>query len=346
MGSGDPSEIVRVSKCKRTNIKFGMKIKKAKGLSKPDVMWDSHNSDLGFGGNVGKNLIVGRCDGIFRYDLKKDKWAHVACFEGGMSGYLHGCLFGDSLFVVSSNGSISPHVSLLKNNENRLQSFRAPVIDNGIRKCLQDSTLFIEPNDVCHQLFCHTPIPTTLCFCTATNIDENKVMIIGGHPHCQDMKIFIGELNSCKTDFKWKPITLNDENARVGPIMFKMGGNIYIAGGEAYCSTDSTSMARCTKLSSCLMFCLKESSWTPCNFILPHPLSHASVFVSPDETFAVITGGLKGDTDYLYKWEKIGHPTDDIIFFTKEKGFVLFDDMKLTKKCFSHVSIQLTRSTS
>ena len=345
MGTGHPSEIIRVSKCKRRNIKFGIKIKQAKGLPIIDEMWESHNNYLGFGGNVNQNLLVGSSHGIFRYELKNNKWTHVTPFEGGIHGYIHGCEFRDSLFVVSSNGSISPHVSLLKLSNNRFRS-SVPVIDNGIRKCLQDSTLFIEPNDLCHQVFCHTPIPTTLCFCTATSIDTNKLMIIGGHPRGGDMKVFIGEFNSSRKDFTWKAITLKDEKARVSPIMFKIGGNIYIAGGEAYCQPDSTSMARCTKLSTCLMFCTKERSWKPCIHTLPHPLSHASVFVSPDETFALITGGLKGDTDYLFNWEKIGQPSDGIILFTKEKGFVIFDEAKLTTKRFSHVSIHLNRTTS
>ena len=148
-----------------------------------------------------------------------------------------------------------------------------------------------------------------------------------------------------KKDFTWKTIFLNDEKARVSPIMFKMGGNIYIAGGEAYGQPDFTPMARCTTLNTCLMFSIKERSWTPCNYTLPHPLSHASVFVSPDETFALITGGLKGDTNDLYNWEKVGQASDGIIFFTKENGFVLFDEV-LTKKRFSHVSMQLNRFTS
>ena len=126
-----------------------------------------------------------------------------------------------------------------------------------------------------------------------------------------------------------------------------MGKTVFIAGGESYpLPTDAMSMTRCTKLSTCFTFNVGEKSWRKSDYILPYPLSHASVSVSPDETFVVITGGLKGDTDYRFKSQKIGKPSNEIILFTKEKGFFLFEDIKLADTCYSHTCIPLNYSNS
>ena len=126
-----------------------------------------------------------------------------------------------------------------------------------------------------------------------------------------------------------------------------MADNVYIAGGEVYICPNDTMASRCTKLRTCISFNLKEKSWEFCDHMLPYPLSHASVFVSPDETFAMITGGLRGESfqQFLqdpFKWERLGKPSNEIILFTKEKGFSIFEDTNLIKSRFSHTNIPIT----
>ena len=348
---GHSSEILRVAKHKRREAKFGIKSIEKEAFPKSKV--DSWN-DFIFGGNVAKNLMVLSSEGLFKFELRSNQWDLVTCYEDksfeekcfDVDGYVNGCVFQDSFLVISSKNSLSPHVSLLKINDNYVGK-SPPIIDKGIKKCLQGSTLFIKQNKSCHQIFCQTPIPTILCYCTATSLDDDKVFVIGGHPHAKDMKGFIGLFNSRKNDFNWKEISLKGQRSRVCPIMFKMGKTVFIAGGESYPPpTDPMTMTRCTKLSTCFTFNYGEKAWRKSDYILPYPLSHASVSVSPDETFAVVTGGLKGDTDYRFKSEKIGKPSNEIILFTKERGFILYDDKKLLDTCYSHTSILLTCSNS
>ena len=103
------------------------------------------------------------------------------------------------------------------------------------------------------------------------------------------------------------------------------------------------SMPVCTKVNSCERYSVKENVWHPLDpkYNLPYPLSHASVVVSENETFAVITGGLKGNTENKFKWTKVGVPSDEIIVFTKDSGFEAVHNFTLNKQRWNHVSILL-----
>ena len=343
----DSSEALRICKYKRKDLTFGMKTIAKKALESPKK---GLVSEFLFGGSIAGNLLLATSGGIFKYEVGLNEWNQVTSFESDLNGYVNGCVFRNSLLVVSSNDSLSPHVSFLKPYDQQLR-LKPPIVDKGIRKCLQGTSLFIEPNEFCHQIFCHTPIPTTLCFCSVTGMDDNRILVVGGHPHSNDMKAFIGELNSRQNDLIWTDVNNYIAKPRVSPMIFKMGDNIYIAGGEAYISPNDTLASRCTKLRTCISFNLKEKSWELCAYTLPYPLSHASVFVSPDETFAMITGGLRGESfqqvlQEPFRWERLGKPSKEIILFTKEKGFSIFEEANLIKSRFSHTMIPITFSNS
>ena len=122
------------------------------------------------------------------------------------------------------------------------------------------------------------------------------------------------------------------KNARVGHIAFKMGENLYVAGGNG---------ADLKLLSSCERYSIKEDKWFTSEHSLPYPLSGASVSVSADEKFSIIAGGasqrLKGeqDSDYSFSSE------DAVLFFTEKRGFYPISHCKLNYKREGHVSIRV-----
>ena len=87
-------------------------------------------------------------------------------------------------------------------------------------------------------------------------------------------------------------------------------------------------------LTSCEKYNFKENRWSSCEHSLPYPLADASVTVSLDETFAIITGGNN----------KTGMPTNGILLFEEESGFTLLGD-KMVRKRSNHVSIPILRTS-
>ena len=99
----------------------------------------------------------------------------------------------------------------------------------------------------------------------------------------------------------------------------------------------------------CEKYNLKTKKWSICKHSLGSPLINASVVVSPDESFAVITGGLKERSlssylDLKYNLKSIESndikmkPTNSIIIFEEETGFTKLDDRMLRRRS-DHVSI-------
>ena len=64
---------------------------------------------------------------------------------------------------------------------------------------------------------------------------------------------------------------------------------------------------------------------------MPYSLKYASVIVTADETFAMITGGLKGDDTV----------SDKIISFTSDEGFELLQTLSLRYQRSNHASIRI-----
>ena len=310
-------------------------------------MYSDHvrSHDVLFGGSIGRDCFVASTGkNLFSYNLTEDKWDHISITTGGLDGNVVGCGFRNMLFLVFTNGSISPHASLIKSNASNIGQ-KILAIPKGIQKCLEGGSVFIEKNDICHQIFCSTPIPFNLYNSSVSSVSENKVMVIGG-TISGEPKSFIGELNKTQRDFKWKEVKSSMKMVRVAPVMFLLDDDIYVAGGEGYMADPSLpthSMKVCTKLNYCERYSLKENVWHPMDdkYDLPYPLSHASVVVSENERFAVISGGLKGNTGNKFQWTKIGTPSDEIIVFTKDKGFNVFHNVTLNKKRWNHVSMML-----
>ena len=309
-------------------------------------IWEGHrysdfsmSNKMHYGGYIGeKTPIASTGKNLFKYTPENDEWDHIAATPGGIERGVIGCEFQDMLLIIFSNGFISPHVSLLKSNQGMDEE--VPNISDGIKHFLDEEHIFIENNSVCHQVFCPTPIPKTLNSCEVSSAGKNKVIIVG-ETQQNEAKAFIGELNRKQNDFQWKDISKN-KISRNGHLMFKMGDYVYVMGGETYVNDPANfGLPVCTKLKCCEVYDLKKQRWFHCKYCLPFALSHASVVVEENEEFAVITGGLRDNTNNKFTWKKIGDLSDIVIMFTENMGFKVLDGFKLNKKRWMHVSIRL-----
>ena len=177
-----------------------------------------------------------------------------------------------------------------------------------------------------NQFFCHTPVRVSGH--SMTNVGPDKVLLIGGY---QDygktsplQHIFLGQLTWDKWNVKWKKLDRMN-TYRYGHMAFKMKEHVYVVGGMGINKIEENRI-----LSSCERYNLNENTWSFCEYSLPYPLYDASVVVSTDETFAIISGG----SSKKYKC------TNKIIIFEEDKGFKLLKD-KMLRQRSNHVSIRI-----
>ena len=134
-------------------------------------------------------------------------------------------------------------------------------------------------------------------------------------------RVFEGKLTENQQDVIWQELD-SMIMARFRHVAFKMNNSVYVVGGLVVHYEDPT---------YCERYDLIEHKWYDSPHFLPYPLCYASVVVSEDETFAVITGGKKET-----------HPSNEIIIFTEEHGFRTSNKFLLRTKRFHHVSIKLS----
>ena len=136
--------------------------------------------------------------------------------------------------------------------------------------------------------------------------------------------VYQGHFEQDTNDVVWKPLEPL-KKAKTSYIIFKMKDNVYVAGGLD---------CRHQVLLCCDRLNLKENTWFSCKHSLPYPLDWASVVVSDDESFAVITGRRKAN----YVFRKRPCYSDSIIVFTEKEGFKVMPTGLLNKR-FAYVSI-------
>ena len=137
--------------------------------------------------------------------------------------------------------------------------------------------------------------------------------------------VFQGSCLDITQSITWKEIDSLVES-RSGHVSFKMGNNIYIAGGVGDQNQKHKLNFREIKrrnLSSCERYNLKERKWENCSYIVPSCMAGYSgvtsdslnVTVSDDEKFAIITGNVPCNT-----------MKNKIVIFTEEGGFIVHDE--------------------
>lgn len=190
-----------------------------------------------------------------------------------------------------------------------------------------------------NQWFCHKPTghifgrPLILRNHSLINIGYDKVLLSG------DMgQMFMGQLTWDKLNVRWKRLENTPSTTRNSFLTFKMKDYVYAVGGYTIESRMRLmnegpflmpSEVRASL--SCEKYNLRTKKWSACRHALPSLLNNASVVVAPDESFAVITGGMKAG-------RKKFKPTNMIMIFEEETGFTLLED-KMLRRRSDHVSI-------
>ena len=181
-----------------------------------------------------------------------------------------------------------------------------------------------------NQWFCHKPTghnykPIILRNHTLINIGYDKVLLSG------DMgQMFMGQLTWDKLNVRWKRLENMPSRTRSRYLTFKMKDYVYAVGGYIY-ETRRAPYEEVRASLSCEKYNLRTKKWSVCRHTLPSQLNNASVVVAPDESYAVITGGIK-------ERRKKFKPSNSIMVFEEETGFTLLEDQMLRRRS-DHVSI-------
>ena len=284
-------------------------------------------SDNYYGGMFdGKIYVVRTGDSlsVYQYNINADSWI---CVQGKERSKCRtdvvGCAVND-VYVLFGGATLATRVELLqlKNTNVKLSSlFSSPIREHSSHK----HTCF-------RQRLCSTqmPIDNLLKFWghTITRVADNKVMLVGGrmislgNKLAESCRVLLGEITENKRNVTWRKME-SIKKARYGHVAFKMKESLYLVGGV---DIDWNGLL------SCVRFDLNESRWLNCRHSLPYPLERASVVVSDDESFAVITGGKKRN----------GHvhcASARIIVFSEENGFQELTNSSLLFPRDRHLSL-------
>ena len=319
----------------------------------------------GFGGILDGVLIVGNHKSVFQYNVENDKWIDVdrnkQKFRMEDRDGATGCKIGNCFLVYGERAELlqfKPWLTKLydsfpngsrdddDDDASEQNPVEAPSINTESKNSVQEDTRpfwkKIADNIVTlasppassslikrktpirflrNQWFCNKP--TRVVGHSLTNISYDKVLLIGGY------NMFLGQLTWDKLNVRWKRLehaSSKSGYSRRNHIAFKMKDHVYVAGGLL-----TSTIEEGRKTTSCEKYNFRQNKWSSCEHSLPYPLTDASVVVNCDESFAVITGGMR-------ERSKKHKPTDGIIIFEEEKGFILIDD-KMLRKRSNHVSV-------
>ena len=307
-----PSEILYVFKRNQKVISLYSKL----GPAFPGVS----NYYGTFSGLCDGHILVGQNRLMYTYNYRKNQWLQLPWENDCMRNFASSCAISNSSMVIAGHAYDS---------NNKVQLFRlndSPIKRRKKRKLI---SCFLTSKHHSHDLASHwitcpTKLPITVQGHTIINISENQVILVGGIITGFGLsgRAFIGKLKAEDYDVKWVEIP-SVAYPRTKHMCFKLGPDVFIAGGYGDNGI----------LSSIEKFNLKEEKWETHTKSLPCPLTSASVVVDPDETYAVITGGLtSAHTDYRAL-------CDNHIIFTLED--VAFSKSSLRKRRSQHISMRI-----
>jgi len=307
-----PSEILYVFKRNQKVISLYSKL----GPAFPGVS----NYYGTFSGLCDGHILVGQNRLMYTYNYRKNQWLQLPWENDCMRNFASSCAISNSSMVIAGHAYDS---------NNKVQLFRlndSPIKRRKKRKLI---SCFLTSKHHSHDLASHwitcpTKLPITVQGHTIINISENQVILVGGIITGFGLsgRAFIGKLKAEEYDVKWVEIP-SVAYPRTKHMCFKLGPDVFIAGGYGDNGI----------LSSIEKFNLKEEKWETHTKSLPCPLTSASVVVDPDETYAVITGGLtSAHTDYRAL-------CDNHIIFTLED--VAFSKSSLRKRRSQHISMRI-----
>ena len=313
-----PSEILTVFKRNEKVISLH---------SKPGPAFPGASNYYGtFSGMCDGHIIVGQNRIMFSYNYKKNQWRQLPWENEYIRSFAAGCAINKSSMMVAGHAyDRDNNVQLFHLNDSPIK--KRKVKTGIIMSCFRPSSNQATPSVDSHWTTCQTQLPITVQGHTIINIAENVVMLVGGIITGLGLsgRVFIGEMQEEECDVWWKelpPLVY----PRTKHICFKLGNNVYVAGG--YGDEGILSNIEKYDLSE-----NQDSCWKLHFKTLPSPLTSASVVVSKDETYAVITGGLtSAHTNYRGL-------CDNHIIFTADD--VVFSKSSLCKRRSQHISMRI-----
>jgi hypothetical protein len=251
----------------------------------------------------------------------------------------------------------NPTLGLLQTNFNEMD-------------CTESTLPILERNVVNFNLqinFPHISRPSII------NIGNNQVLLLGGeYIHEEDgyldsrpsELVFLWELTDEGKSVRMKKLK-NMKKSRQNAIVFRIKNNVYVAGGvggdmgrthlhgtvgyRVHDDTSGNTLYDQRLLSCTERFDLRDNKWYPCKYSLPKPLHSASVAVSADGSFALITGGVSSyqketitqhNNNSSSFQKRLVTECDRIIAFDEVNGFQLLES-KLHYPRSNHVSIRI-----
>ena len=273
-------------------------------------------------------ILVGHEACMHEYKLNEDEWIHIkAKPRASYDGCSKGCMIND-LALICGGGlqnkvkvlqvrKMAPFVAALKSKMKSLEDKLISITERKNQNCSTRNTYLYD--------ICPTTMPLVVHYGhTIIATGTNCVMLLGGVLNSQvSNRVFQGELTENRKDVTWTELK-SMETPRYFHVSFKMQNAIYVVGGL----TENN-----RGISGCERYDIKQNVWLSFKHSLKFPLFRASVVVSADESFAIITGGKRGG-EYRTVENK------DIIIFTKQEGFQ--HQTKNSKNSrMDHISIRL-----
>ena len=317
-----------------------------------------HTFTFGVSGAVCKDkLIFGRGCHLFIYNVPSSQWFSIRNIskenDARMGLYSSmGKIRENILIVVGGEWSSGDKVELIRFEESGSQTTnytnpesytqRSLIHKNAISRPLPNSvpgsTGDSQYSLNSYWVKCPTKLPVKVAFSSLIQIEENKVMLIGGKVMgCVSTRVFQGTLSLNEKNVTWTELSsLNI--ARSNHLCFRLHDTIFVAGGYN---------TKGHKLKSCERYDIKQNKWYQDNSTeqnLPLRLSDASVVVAPDETFAAIMGGFpESDLDVsricnvcrkkcLFAICHVCSVASFVIIFNETDGFKLSKDFTLFKR--------------
>ena len=145
-------------------------------------------------------------------------------------------------------------------------------------------------------------------------VGDNSIFLVGGKDEMGNPNLVFWRGSIAGNNFRnlsWIPIELPSITSRFQPLCFKLGHNLYIAGG--YCIANDSSQDG-EALYCCDKYNLQEGKYYKNVYCLPYALSDENkVVTNTDETYALI---MVNKNRPSYSRRKTNYIT-----FTKEVGF-------------------------
>ena len=282
-----------------------------------------------FAANCRGKLIVGHQTRLYEYDSQKREWSKLPSTYKDRYG-ASSCCIGSKKFIICGGTRHGDSAEIFHFDDvDDPRSIRQPASLTYWTKFQKNEweKLAISDNNntTSEQIIphwgCPSELPVEVCYQTMIELDDGGIMMIGG---CQvngspSNRAFIGHLIDDETDVAWEEVEAMN-TPRLEHVAFRMGHNVYVAGGIG--AGDTTS-------SSCERYGVFDDKWELTSYSLPYPLNGASVVVGKDEEYALITGGRINNKVVSNK----------VIIFTEGKGFSEFRSFELKSTRHGHVSL-------